>query len=204
MNIWLSKALSAGCVVTLHSTTKTTPSCLSRSWKPTMSLTHRTGTTYQTQVSLCLHPVLPSSAASLTNFFSPPCGTYGPHSHQCLWRHLPGMNVFGNVCLSLCMWGLGFSQHHSNVQSLAGKTACVCWKHVRDSGAVFVSVDGDKVAFMCCQVRLCVSKINQTDGAQKKWQSSKPELDRSCQTAAFCWFLLFLTKEPHKSSFGIS
>ena len=42
--------LPAGCAVTLRSTTKTTPSSSSKSWKPTTSLTRRTGTTSQTQV----------------------------------------------------------------------------------------------------------------------------------------------------------
>lgn len=143
-----------------------------------MSLTLRTGTTYQTQVRVCIHPLLPSSSASLAIFFGPPCGTYGPHT---TFPSMPLTSFAWNECIweCVCMWGLGFSQHHSYVQSLAVKSACVCWKHVRDSSAVFVSVDGDKVAFMCCQVRPCVSKINQTDGAQNKW-------DWSCQTAAFC------------------
>lgn len=42
--------LPADCAVTLRSTTKTTPSCSSKSWKPTTSLTRRTGMTSQTQV----------------------------------------------------------------------------------------------------------------------------------------------------------
>lgn len=41
----------SGSAVTLRSTTRTTPSCLSRSSRPTTSSTRRTGTTSQTQVS---------------------------------------------------------------------------------------------------------------------------------------------------------
>ena len=42
--------LPSGCADTLRFTTKTTPSCLSRFWKQSMSLTLRTGTTFQIQV----------------------------------------------------------------------------------------------------------------------------------------------------------
>lgn len=46
----ISQCFLSGCADTLRFTMKTTPSCLSRSWKQSMNLTLLTGMTFQTQV----------------------------------------------------------------------------------------------------------------------------------------------------------
>lgn len=164
MNEWITawladwvNLLSAGCVVTLRSTMKTTPSCLNRSWKPTTSLTHRTGTTYRTQVSLSpLPPPLSCSPSASLNILPPSSPSsfvhhmvhmdHRPPLHHGLWCHPHGMNVFRKVCVC------GIISHHPRyVWSLPVKSACFSGNPLQNPVLrVCVFVDGDKIAFSVC------------------------------------------------------
>lgn len=140
---------SAGCVVILHSTTKTTPSCSSRSWKLTMSLMHRTGMTYQTQVRPPLPPPSSTICPSASSVHHVAHMAHTPPFHHSRWFNLHGMKICESKC-AMC----GFIHYqHSYGHRLEIKPAFY-WLEVYFSHQSIVVVD--KIAFMGCQEKLCV------------------------------------------------